>query len=251
MLRLTSDLVVGVAPTSTRALERVGLSAGKSATVYNGLSVGRTRSREDIRRELSIPEDAELIVTVGRYTPEKNQGLLLEALAKLAPLRPSLHALVVGVGELEDELRQKAAELAIDARVRITGPRTDAHNIIGAADVFALSSESEGLPLVVLEAMALGVVVASTDVGAVGDAVVDRETGMLVRPRDASALAEALANLLDDEELRHRLAAAARAWAEATCTEETMGERYVELYVEAVSRRKRRTKRRTGASPSK
>jgi glycosyltransferase involved in cell wall biosynthesis len=96
--------------------------------------------------------------------------------------------------------------------------------------------------------MALGVPTLSTSVGGVGDAVVDGETGLLVPPDDAEGLAKALKRLLDDRPLRLRLAASARAWAEATCTEETMIARYVELYVRAVSRRRRGRRHETAAA---
>ena len=251
VLMQTSDLVVGVGPTATRALQEIGLPANRSATVYNAFSLRSSRGREDVRLEFGVPENSELVVTVGRYSAEKNQMLLLHAIAILVPKRPSLRALFVGLGTLEDDLRRATVTLGIADRVQITGPRADAHDIIQAADVFALSSTSEGFPLVVLEAMALGVPVVSTAVGGVGDAVVDRETGLLVPNGDAEALATAIAELLDDEGLRRRLAATARSWTRETCSEATMVEAYLELYVDAVSRRRRRRSRRAGARPSK
>ena len=251
VLMQTSDLVVGVGPTASRALQEIGLPLDRSRTVYNAFSLRSTRDREEVRLEFGIHSDSELVVTVGRYSAEKNQLLLLRALAILAPERPSLRALIVGVGTLEEDLRRATVTLGIDDRVQVTGPRADAHDIIGAADVFALSSTSEGLPLVVLEAMASGVPVVSTAVGGVGDAVIDGETGLLVPSGDAEALASAISQLLGDEELRARLATAARSWTERTCAEATMVERYLDLYVEAVSRRRRRRSRRAGARPSK
>jgi glycosyltransferase involved in cell wall biosynthesis len=95
------------------------------------------------------------------------------------------------------------------------------------------------LPLVLLESMALGVPVISTDVGGVGDAVVDGETGLLTRPDDVGELADALARLLDDPTLRARLAATGEAWARANCAEETMVARYLTLYSQALARRRR------------
>jgi glycosyltransferase involved in cell wall biosynthesis len=239
VLSLTSDLVVGVGPTTTRALKQIGLREDRSDTVYNAFSLKLTRSAAEVREEFGVPTDAQLVVTVGRYAREKNQALLLDALALLLPHRPSLHALLVGVGVLEDELRAQTFALGIADRVQITGPRADAQDIIRASDVFVLSSASEGLPLVLLESMALGVPVISTNVGGVGDAVVDGETGLLARPGDAAALADGLGRLLDDEALRVRLATAGAAWARANCTEEAMVRRYLALYVQALARRRR------------
>jgi glycosyltransferase involved in cell wall biosynthesis len=239
VLSMTSDLVVGVGPTTTWALEQIGLPRDRSATVYNSISINRTRSVEEVRKEFGIPDDAQLVVSVGRYAPQKNQALLIRALARLMTERSALRALLVGVGDLEDELRAQTVQLGIEDQVQITGPRADAHDLIAASDVFALSSAWEGLPLVVLEAMELEVPVISTAVGGVEDAVADGETGLLVRPDDEAALAEGLARLLDDEALRKRLAAAAKAGTRVNCTEEAMVARYLELYVEALTRRRR------------
>ena len=97
--------------------------------------------------------------------------------------------------------------------VTVTGERNDAADLIGAADVFALSSADEALPIVVLEALALGTPVVSTDVGGIPDVVTDGETGLLVPPRDAPAMRAAVERLLGDADLRGRLGGAGRDFA--------------------------------------
>ena len=239
VLRLTSDVVVGIGPTSTQHLRERGLSASRSATVYNAVEPRVSRSREDVRREFAA-EDAELVVAVGRYAQQKNPVLFLEAIAVLAPKRPSLRALLVGTGPLEDLLRTRIAELNLGGIAVLTGFRTDAADIIAAADALAVTSSWEALGLVVLEAMLLGCPVVSTAAGGVGDLVRDGETGLLVPRGDEQALAAAIARVLDDEPLRKRLTANARDFAERTSSVEAMVDQYAELYVTAASARRAR-----------
>jgi glycosyltransferase involved in cell wall biosynthesis len=239
VLRLTSDFVVGIGPTSTQHLRERGLALTRTSTVYNAVEPEVTRTREAVRREFGA-EEAELVVAVGRYAEQKNPLLFVEALALVAPSRPSLRALLVGEGPLEDVLQRRIAELELGHLVVLTGFRADAPDIIAAADVLALTSSWEALGLVVLEAMMLGCPVVSTDAGGVADLVRDGETGLLVPRDDAQALAEGIVRLLDDEPLRRRITANGRAFAEQTSSVDAMVEQYAEVYVAAASARRAR-----------
>lgn len=235
-----SDLVVGVGPSSTDALLRGGLDPARARTVHNAVAPIPTRDRDDVRREFDAL-DADLIVTVGRYVPEKNQALLLDAVARLRADHPRLRLLIVGHGVLEQDLRAHVAALGLEQVATITGERSDAVDITAAADVFALSSDSEGLPLVLLEAMALGTPVVSTDAGGVRDAIVDGVTGLLVPVGDVSRLAEGVHHLLTDRELAARLSNEARSTLAETSSTTTMTDQYLELYLEAVALRRATT----------
>jgi len=239
VLRATSDLVVGIGPTSTHHLRERGLATTRTSTVYNAVEPKVTRTREAVRREFGADE-AELVIAVGRYAEQKNPVLFLEALAVLAPKRPSLRALLVGEGPLEELLQRRIAELELGDVAALTGFRADAVNIIAAADVLALTSSWEALGLVVLEAMLLGCPVVSTAAGGVADLVHDGETGLLVPRDDAQALAAGIVRLLDDEPLRRRITGNARALVERTSSVEAMVDQYAELYVTAASARRAR-----------
>ncbi len=245
-----SAAVVGVGPTSTEALLRSGLRADKARTIRNAVAAVASRSREDVRAEFGLA-DAELIVTVGRYAPEKNQALLLAAVAHLATRRPALRALLVGSGEpeFEEELAADLVRLGAQGVATITGERSDAVDITAAADVFCLSSDSEGLPLALLEALSLGTPVVSTDAGGVRDAIVDGETGLIVPVGDREALEAAIDRLLADPELRARLVRNGHELVDRTCSPAAMTDAYEHLYAEVLDR-VRSTARRTGASPS-
>ena len=229
-----SDLVVGVSPAATRALVDAGLDVQRTTTIFNAVEPKAARAATDVRREFDA-DGLPLVVTVGRYFREKNQGLLLEALARLE--RP-LRALIVGYGPLEDELRGRARELGLAEAAIVTGRRDDAADLIAAGDVFALSSNSEALPLVLLEAMSLGTPVVTTDVGGVRDAVSEGRTGLLVPPSDAGALAAAIKRVLDEPGLAERLAGGGTRFAAEHCSVPAMIEAYRNAYTDAIARRR-------------
>lgn len=239
VMEAVSDVVVGVGPASTDALLRGGLRPEKARTIHNAVAPEPARSRADVRKEFDAAH-AELLVSVGRYAREKNQALLLEAVAQLAPERPRLRLLLVGDGPTEDELREHVRRLGLDSIATVTGERSDAVDITAAADAFVLSSDHEGLPLALLEALSLGTPVVTTDAGGVRDAIVDGETGLVVPVGDASALARGVARLLDDAELRERVAEAGRAHVARTSSPAAMADAYVDLYLDVAARKRAR-----------
>lgn len=251
VLSHTSDVVVGVSPAATTALQGAGLTPARSATVLNSVDVTVTRSRDEVRAELGIAADAQVVVTVGRYAPEKNQALLLDALERILPTHPRVRALLIGHGALGGELQARALQIGGD-RIQVTGPRFDAIDVVAASDVFVLSSDSEAFPLALLEAMGVGVPVVTTDVGGVRDAVTHGVNGLVVPPRDPAALADAISLLLDDPPQATELGASAAEFVASNCSIESMADAYLELYSEVASRgRNRATARRAGPRPSK
>jgi glycosyltransferase involved in cell wall biosynthesis len=206
--RFTAALVA-VSEDTRRAYEEQGYPH-RIRVVYNGVPAA-SADGDGLREELSIPLDAPLVAEVGRLCDVKGQRELIEAVARL----PGARAVLVGAdleqgGLYEESLRQRAEELGVADRVVFAGYRDDAARVVAAADVFALPSWTEGLPLVVLEAMALGRPVVATNVGGTPELVADGETGLLVPPRDVDALTAALRRVLDDEGLRRKLGEAGR-----------------------------------------
>ena len=153
------------------------------------------------------------IVTVGRLKPPKDFVTLVGALAELD--RGSFRALVIGEGPSRPMIASEIRRLDLDEAVTLLGERDDVPACLADADIFALSSTSEGLPISVMEAMAAGLPVVAAAVGGVPELVADGETGILVPPRDVTSFAGALRRLVEDRELRERLGAAARSRAEA------------------------------------
>lgn len=166
-----------------------------------------------LRAALAIPPGAPVLGIVGRLVPIKDHPTLFRALALLEGGSRAPHLVVVGDGERREPLRRLAHRLGLASRIHFLGWRTDLQAVLGELDVVICCSRNEGTPVALIEAMAAGIPVVSTDVGGVGDLVVQGETGWLVPPDDPPALAQAVQGLLADPALAGRLAAAARPYA--------------------------------------
>ncbi|GAB3347571.1 glycosyltransferase family 4 protein [Modestobacter lapidis] len=205
------DRLITVSWGEQRTYEGVGVPSSRIVTVQNGIVPrGPGPGRAAARAELGLGADQLVVMNVGRLVRQKGQDLLVEALPGLAARFPALAVVVIGGGSLRDRLARQAAELGVADHLHLTGHRTDARMLLDAADVFALPSRQEGLPLAALEAMDVGLPVVGTDVIGTAEVVVDGETGTLVRSGNAGALADALAGLLADSRLRMRYGGAGR-----------------------------------------
>ena len=162
-----------------------------------------------MRRELGL--DGRLVVgTVANLRATKGWPDLLEAARQVLDEVEEATFVAVGQGPMEDEIRQLHADLRLGDRFLLLGFRPDAVRVMAGCDVFCLASHHEGLPIAVMEAMALGLPIVATDVGGVSELVADRVHGRLVPPRRPDLLAGALVDLLTEEE-QHASAAAAVA----------------------------------------
>jgi glycosyltransferase involved in cell wall biosynthesis len=187
-------------------------------TLYHGIdraSLERWTSRDGVRRELDIPEDAPLVGTVANFKTHKRLDLLLRAAVKVRHRMPEVRFVLVGQGPLERDTRALAGELGLNGTVVFTGFREDAPRIASAFDVFAMSSEYEGLSIAVIEALALGKPAVVTRVGGLPEVVEDGREGLVVPPGDPDALASGILRLLGNPELRARMGEAGRRRAEA------------------------------------
>jgi glycosyltransferase involved in cell wall biosynthesis len=142
----------------------------------------------------------------------------------------SIRLLIAGDGPERPRLVSEIARLGLDGAVELLGTRGDVHELLAAADVFVLSSESEGMPMSVLEAMAAGLPVVASAVGGVPEVVRDGETGALVPPRDPVALAEAIRLLVADPALRQRFGDAGRRRVEREFAVADFRRAHLELY---------------------
>lgn len=175
------------------------------------------------------------IVAVGRFKAPKDYVTLVRALARLKT--GAFHARIVGDGPDRTHVESEIRRLGLADAVELMGEREDVDAFLDAADVFVLSSRSEGLPLSLLEAMAAALPVVASAVGGVPEVVVDGETGTLVPPEDAEALSEALARLIESPELRERFGKAGRARVESEFSLEGFRERHLEVYGRALAAR--------------
>jgi glycosyltransferase involved in cell wall biosynthesis len=210
----------------------------RTYTIHNGINVRAFRSevdevdREAVRTEWGVDGDV-VYLNIGRYSAEKNQSLLLRTMADVLG-DADAHLFIVGWGDLEDNLRQMAADLDIADNVTITGRVPTVHEYYAMADVFVLPSVTEGLSVVLLEAMSAGLPIVATDVAGTGEAIVDGTTGYVVSPGSQTELADAMYRLRDTG-LRRRLG---KHGYERACEEFSIHETarsYVDIYRRVVS----------------
>jgi glycosyltransferase involved in cell wall biosynthesis len=176
------------------------------------------------------------ILMLGRLDPQKRPDIAVRALAALRPAHPDASLWIVGDGSSRGELDALVADLALSGSVRFLGARKDVPDLLAEAACFVLTSDYEGCPLSVLEAMAAGVPVVATAVGGVPELVVDGETGALVRPRAPDEVAEAVGHLFGSPAAARTMGAAGRARARERFTLERMVTSLEQLYREVSHR---------------
>ena len=180
---------------------------------------------------IGVPPDAFLTLYVGRLDPQKGLGYLLGAASKVAEVRPDWHLALVGDGPDRDALRSRSEDdPTLEGRVHWLGRRDDVPALLKGADVLVLPSLWEGMPNVVLEAMAARLAVVGTAVEGTEELIIPDRTGWLVPPGDAGALAVALLDAADDPSRLHRFGEAARDRVEASFTPGRVVEAYERLW---------------------
>lgn len=233
--RLTDAVAVVGAALKSYYVQRVGIPAARVHVVPNGIDTERFRPSSGPavnarRRAVGLPEDVLLVGAVGRLAAVKNYSMLLRAAARARDGGATLAVAFVGDGEERANLERLARELDIATVTTFMGWRSDVSDVVGAFDVLAVTSTSEALPLVVLEAMSAGVPVVSTAVGEIPRVLGDGEAGLLVPNGDEGSLADVLVRLASDPALRTSLGQGGRTRVCREYSHAVMVDRYLELY---------------------
>ncbi len=212
-----------------------GVDPAAAVTVYEGIDVGRMAHIEPANAHATfwLPHGAPLVVNVAALVPHKGQRHLIDAVPAVLRRVPDARVLIVGEGPLHAELEQRIKHLHIQKHVFLTGFRSDVLAIIKGADLFVMSSETEGLGTSLLDAMAAGKACVGTRAGGIPEVIAEGETGVLVPPRDPPALGAAIARLLDDAALRERMGAAGLARVQARFSVARMVQETLRAYSEA------------------
>jgi len=170
--------------------------------IYNGFDLRRfdypPETRKDVCRELGLSDNSKLLINVGSFTPAKAHDILLLALSKILCQRADVHLLLAGEGKLKDELTKKAVSLKIKEHVHFLGLRQDVPRLLKASDCFVLSSRREGLPGVVIEAIAAGLPVAATDLPGVREIAGFSRSVRVVPLENAQKLSDAILDILSN-----------------------------------------------------
>ena len=222
---------------SSRLAERmareIAFPLHEITVIRNGLDLSRFKPPVDqgaAKMALGIAPETLVIGTVGRTVAVKDHATFLRALVRLRAMGVRFQAVVAGTGPLFDETARLASSLNLH-ELRLLGNRDDVADVMGAFDVFVLSSASEGLSNTIQEAMACGLPVVATRVGGADELVVEHRTGLLTPPRDPEAMADALATLVRDGELRRTFGNAGRERARTHFALDRMIRDYEDLYL--------------------
>ncbi len=212
---LELSAVVAVSAGLQRATVDLGVAADRVHVIKQGVNhdIFFPKDQQAARRNLGLPQDAEILVWVGRMVPVKNLDLLLSVMRRLVPTRPTLQLYLLGDGELRSSLQTRVKEEGLSAHIHFPGAAT--HDVLAdwyrAANATVLTSHSEGLPNVLRESLACGTPFVTTDVGSVGE-IADPTYSRVVPPGNTESFAEAVNDILHP---RYREAAAgyqARTW---------------------------------------
>lgn len=209
-----SDAVIASAESvKQHYVAQVRADPARVEVIYNAVDWAQlqtTMTRDEFRKSIGVPLDAAAAGIIARLTEQKAHRVLFESMAQ--PELSALHVVVVGDGELRDDLRSRAESLGIAGRVHFLGARRDLGNILAAIDIFTMPSYWEGLPLSMVLAMGAGLPVVASRVAGIPEVVNDGVSGLLVDPGNSGQLTQALATLMQDSGRRARLGAAARAF---------------------------------------
>jgi len=234
LVALNGGAIINVSDANRRlALKYRIAPARRLVTIHNGVP--------DILGEC-LPENdgcapgvfakVPIVVMVARFAPPKDHAMLLDVAAGIhAPFRIQF----AGTGPTMAKVQEKAASMNLGDRVEFLGDRSDIVELLRNSSIFALPTNWEGLPISILEAMRAGLPIVATDVGGVGESVVDGQSGLLTPRGDTAAFTAAIERLLTDRDLRVRMAQASRRIYEENFTAEKMFRSTFNIYRQAVS----------------
>lgn len=222
------------------------LAAGAPPALVTAIRNGVTprpalRPRAETRAALGLADDEPLVLTVARFTPQKDHRTLLAAIPVVLARQPRARFAWVGTGPLAGRLRWAARAAGVGRSVRLLGSRDDVPDLLAAADLFVLPSRFEGLPLALIEAMATGLPVVATRVCGTEEAVEHGRTGLLAESRDPESLARAILAVLTSLDRGAALGAAGRERAAQAFGADRMVRQTLALYRDLLAR--------TGSAP--
>jgi glycosyltransferase involved in cell wall biosynthesis len=236
-----------------RRAHALGANPARSVTIPYGVNADRfcpdPAARLAMRSRWGLPPDAEIVFSAGRFVGKKGFEYLIDALGALAANRPKIALVLAGGGDLEADLRLRLADRGIADRAVLPGvlSQDDVARALAAADVVAVPSVKDdagnvdGLPNVVMEALASGTPLVATGAGGIGSVIADGATGLIVAERDVKGLASAIDRVLADRALAARLGESARRWAIGEASWARTVEAFDSVYDKVVSLAEGRT----------
>lgn len=244
LYRLLARRVSGLIAVSDEVRESINEEIGgvddKVVIIPNGVDVplfGDAAGRERLRSELGAQPDDFLMAMVATFKRQKGHVHLIEAMAQIRPSHPDARVILVGDGELRDNMMALVQEAGLSDAIRFLGSRRDVADLLAASDCFVLPSLWEGLPIALLEAMASELPCIATHVSGTEQVVVPGVTGLLVPPGDSRAFAKAIEDMLSDRSRARRMGAAGRSRVESEFSAERQAGDHVRRFVADLRRR--------------
>jgi glycosyltransferase involved in cell wall biosynthesis len=231
------DRVIAVGEAVKQALiDNEGIPRQRIEVIYNGVRLedfsSDLETRFRLRAELGISPERPVAIQVARLDGLKDHATALRTAARVREQIPEFLLLLVGTGLERPAIERQIVELKLESHIKLLGLRTDVRQLLSVADVFLLTSISEGIPVTMIEAMAARLPIVSTAVGGIAEVVVPGETGYLAAAKDDAALARALCNVLQNHETSQRMIAAAAERAARLFSESQMHEAYAAKFQE-------------------
>jgi glycosyltransferase involved in cell wall biosynthesis len=207
------DLFIAASNAIRQILENDGIPSSQIVVVHDGIDVAKIGRLPalDIHAEFWLPRGVPVMANVAALVDHKGHRYLIDAMPHVLRAVPDGHLIVFGEGELRGALERQIKDLGLDKHVILAGFREDVLQLVKSADLFVMSSVTEGLGSTVLDAMAMRLAVVGTHAGGIPEAVVHGETGLLVPTAHSGALAEAIVRLLKDPARRQRMGAKGHA----------------------------------------
>jgi glycosyltransferase involved in cell wall biosynthesis len=201
------DRFIAASEAIRRMLVADGVPAERTVTVHEGIDVELVQAAPpvDVHEAFFLPHGAPVVGNVAALVPHKGQRHLIEAAHLVVREVPDARFVILGEGELREQLERQVREHHLEKHVLLPGFRTDVLGCIKGFDVFAMSSVTEGLGTSLLDAMACSRAIVATRAGGIPEIVEDGRTGLLVEPRDHQAMARSIVRLLRDQALRRRM----------------------------------------------
>lgn len=224
------DAVVAVSEPIAHETKRAGVCENLITTIDNGIDLSPfANAQPNLRHSLHNDNDV-LIGTAGRLVEQKGLTYFLQAAQIVSREFSNARFVIVGEGPERARLEQMMRDLGLASVLWFAGSRADMASVYASFDVFALASIDEGMPMVILEALASKRAVVATNVGAVSKLVESGKTGILVPPRDVKSLATAIGDMIKDPHLREEMGRNGHARVQNEYSSEVMTERYLEIY---------------------
>ena len=234
ILKMTTDYQIAISTHLQKEFIRLGFPKEKVSVIYNSINPSDFNGRavDNVRQQLGANSSQILLGIVSRISEKrKGHSILFQALKQLITEFPNIRLAVIGDGSLKTELEKVVQNLELTDYVRFTGNRRDIPEIIASLDIVILPSLWEGLPVVLLEAMAAAKPVVATAVNGTIEVVQDGKTGILVSPNDSASLANGIRELLIDKNKAKSMGLAGRLFVKENFSSKEMVKKINSLYI--------------------